>query len=288
MPPLAHPLVRPLARPSAFSLTGVGGGFHATTKAIIAALVSAGASPTKAQQKAMDVFIRAEIAAGRWGTVLAYLMVPAWGAAGPNALDWVSLTSGSFLGAGHSHTGGVWTPNGTTAYFNTTRTPAQLGQTTASGMLGALLVSAGTGTGLRVIFHSYNGASQVSEIQHSNATQLSCDYNTSAAGRLTSTLARASQNGVLLYSCNGGNRTLYRRASSGIATVNTSSGADAGSIPTVQYKLARSDFGGGVAYNDAPYGLAFAGAGVDAAGAEAMTANLATLYTALTGNALPA
>jgi hypothetical protein len=278
---------------SPLTLSGAGGtgGLHPTTAGIIAALVSAGASPTKAQQKAMDVFIRAEISAGRWGSVLAYLMVPAWGAAGPNALDWVSLTSGSFLGAGHSHTGGVWKPNGSTAYYNTNRTPAQLGQTTASGMIGALLTAAGSNAAAtQVIFHSYNGTTQISEMQHSSLpSTFIADYNSSSApGRTLISIARASQRGILMLSRHGGSRAVYRRHSGGITTLASTVGADAGSIPAVQYKLARSDFGGGVAYNDAPYGLAFAGAGVDATGAEAMTANLATLYTALTGNALPA
>lgn len=81
---------------------------------------------------------------------------------------------------------------------------------------------------------------------------------------------------------------MHRRSSGSFATLSNATDANAGTLPTNPYKLARSDFAGGVAYNDASYAMAFAGQGVDTATAEAMTAAMETLYASLTGNTLPA
>jgi hypothetical protein len=76
---------------------------------------------------ALSAFFRSGDAAG-WRSALAYLILPVWGSAAPNALDAVSLTSGTFVGT-VSHTSKQFQgTGGSPGYFNTGRTPAALGQ----------------------------------------------------------------------------------------------------------------------------------------------------------------
>lgn len=261
---------------------------HPVAAGVISALRTRNASPTLTQVRAIDRFLRAEIAAGRWGVTTLHFNCFVWGNDSANALGWVTLGEGTFLG-GYTNTGQVWTPNGTTGYFSTGRNPSAMGLTTASAHTGALLTAAGTGAGTRVISGSVNGLSQVLELQHSSTanTLAFSACSTTGGGQVAGTLTRASQRGILIGSRAGGNRMIYRRASGGFSTLINTAGANAGTIPTANLEYARSAFDGGVAYNNAPFAFAFAGMGMDATAATNFSANLAELYTALTGNVLP-
>jgi hypothetical protein len=66
--------------------------------------------------------------AGGWRSALAYLFLPVWGSAAPNALDAVSLTSGTFVGTVSHASKQFQGTGGTPGYFDSGRTPSALGQ----------------------------------------------------------------------------------------------------------------------------------------------------------------
>jgi hypothetical protein len=77
---------------------------------------------------ALSRFFRAGDAAG-WRSALACLYLPVWGSAAPNALDAVTLTSGTFVGTVSHASKQFQGTGGTPGYFNTGCTPSSLGLT---------------------------------------------------------------------------------------------------------------------------------------------------------------
>ena len=93
-------------------------------KAYIAAVVASGGTVSKTQRTAINNYIVAEKAASRFAGSVMYF--PIWGVAAANAIDMVSLTSGTFVG-GVTHASGYVQGNGTTGYLNTNKTFAGCG-----------------------------------------------------------------------------------------------------------------------------------------------------------------
>ena len=99
---------------------------HPSAAKYMAALMAAGAVPTGTQMAALSTFFQTGDIEG-WRSALACLYLPVWGAALPNALDAVTLTSGTFVGS-VVHTSKQFQGSGATpGYFNTNCTPAALG-----------------------------------------------------------------------------------------------------------------------------------------------------------------
>lgn len=256
-------------------------------RAYVAAVRAAGATVSGAQATAISNFIIGEKAASRW-TSLKYLSLPIWNVTAANAIDMVSLVSGTFFG-GSTIAPGYWQPDGTTGYFNANRTAIDFGQTTASSSVGAMLLQAGSGTGTRVIVHGFNGVSQLVELQHaSTLNTLTLNVNsTTPPGPLSATVLRALQDGVLIGTREGGSRSVYRRINTSFTTLRTLAGADAGTVPTGTFKAARSDFGGGAAYNDAQYAAIFAGTGWTQSYSQGFSLALQTLWENIMGQVFP-
>lgn len=99
---------------------------HPAAAAYRNSLIALGTTPSGAQMVALSTFFRAADTGG-WRSALACLFLPVWGAAAPNAVDAITLTSGTFVGT-VSHTGKQFQgTGGTPGYFNTNCTPASLG-----------------------------------------------------------------------------------------------------------------------------------------------------------------
>jgi hypothetical protein len=256
--------------------------------AYVTAIRGAGATVSSGQAIAISNFIIGEKAAGRW-TSLKYLSLPIWNVTAANAIDMISLVSGTFTG-GFTNAPGYWWPDGVTGYFNSNRTPTNFGQTASSNSIGAMLLQAGSGTTTRVIVHSLNSLSQYTEMQHSSTlnTLTYSAYSNTPPGSVNATATRAQQIGVLVGSRDGGTRSLYRRINTSFNTLVSTAGADIGTVPTANFIAARSDFSpGGIAYNDAQYCAIFAGTGWSQTYSRDFSLSLETLWENIMGQIFP-
>jgi hypothetical protein len=91
-------------------------GFDPEAKAIINAITTAGGTLTGAQKKAIDTFVKTGDSQG-WYSLLKRFYLPVWGAAGPNAVDWIARGSGTFVGT-VTHGAGFVQGDGSTGYFS--------------------------------------------------------------------------------------------------------------------------------------------------------------------------
>ena len=108
---------------------GMVGGLDPSAKAYIDAVVAAGATVTLSQKGYINNFIKEEKAASRW-TIHKRIYFPIWGVASPNAIDMVSLTSGTFVNSPTMGSGFI-KGNATSQYFNINTTLGSLGVTSS-------------------------------------------------------------------------------------------------------------------------------------------------------------
>jgi len=113
---------------------GMIGGLDPSAKGYIAAVTAAGATVTSSQRTFINNFYKS--AKADYYTNLKRLYLPIWGVAAANAIDMITLASGTFVG-GVTHGAGFIQGNGTTGYF-TTGTASNTLYTTESGMIGTL------------------------------------------------------------------------------------------------------------------------------------------------------
>lgn len=230
-------------------------------------------------------FFKAEKAASRW-SLHKRIYLPIYNNVAANAIDMVSVTNGTFIG-GVTPSAGYVQGNGTSGYFDFNVTPFALGQTLASGMVFALQKTSPSGTAEKVSVSSVDG-SDITRLVDLNfrATDIHFSYNaaTTGAGAIDATLARASQNGIIIGSRQGGSRSVFRRNSSAFTNLLTQVGVDFGTVPTTKtFAAMRSQYGTGVAYSDVQMGAYGAGLGLAEAQANEFSANLKTLWESLTG-----
>lgn len=280
MPPIARPLARPLVRPLAMGLDVVSGpSYHPTTVGIIAAIVTAGATVSDLQKMAMDTFIRAEIAAGRWAKIT-WLSMPVWNVAAANGLDWTNTARGMTWVPTVTHASGHVVSDGTTGYGSTGLVFTSLFSRTAGtlGLIHKTTIGAVNKSGAGVGDAGNNVIGLGSQSSNSTPSLRWCGADViwpSAAGTT----------GILIGGRSSGTTYLGRRVSGGWSS-NTNSAALVGNVTnaTTLLFLTRANF---TLISSAQTSGMMAGA-LSLAEAEAFSANWSTLYTALTGNALPA
>lgn len=279
-----HPLARPLVRPLAASLVGsLPGGLHPTAKAIIDALVVAGATVSGAQSKAIDTFVRAEIDAGRWGTNVGRFWLPVWGVAAANAIDWVTLGSGTFVN-GATHAAGYVQGNGTSQYFDTGVGMNGLGMSNATAFISALIVLAETRNEIR----HFAGVQNVLTLR----LYQSALNNLIGEHPNTSTLLSMAQSavGIVSLSTTASNaRRLSKRVTSGVSEVLSTANNTAANIADNFYFMARNvpGFPTLLQWTNARMGAFVLGTGMDAGSTDAFTLNLKTVWESVTGSTLP-
>jgi len=258
--------------------------------AYVAAVESAlGSSITFTQRRAIDTFIKGEKAASRY-TLIKRLYLPIWGQAAANAIDMITLTSGTFNGT-VTHAAGYVQENGTTGYFNYGVTPSALSLTTSSGGLFGLFTQADSASGSESLFIASVddiGANIDIAFGSSSSDNLRLDYNT-FANTVDATLARAQQVGVLSAMRHSGNRTMRKRATAGVSSIYDTAGADFGTIPTTQtiYAMAMNYVGSAIGHSNARFGLHGVSLGMSTANTDAFTLALKTLWEQCSGLSLP-
>ena len=124
--------VRSDVRADARADEGVGG-IDADAASYISLLSAQGVTVTGAQSSAIDAFYATGKDEG-WYSDLKRMFLPIWAAAGPNAIDMIGGTSGTYSGT-VTHAAGYVQGNGSTGYFDTGTALDTLGLTTSSASL---------------------------------------------------------------------------------------------------------------------------------------------------------
>ena len=260
----------------------------ADARAYVTALTAAGATVTETQKSAINAFVVGEKLGSRWDSHKR-LFVPIWGVAAANAICLRSLSSGTFVG-GMTHAAGYVQGNGTTGYFNSGASPDGVGMTNASGYLLALCTQAASTTG-KCLLGSYFAAATDINMVHQSATVLRYDaFNNTVGQKNSSSLALASQIGVLSGVRSASGWDMRRRVTAGATSLHASTGAAVGGVPTTNiFCMALAYLGGAspINFHDGKFGVFAFGTEIDNAGTDAYTLALKTLWETCTGLTLP-
>jgi hypothetical protein len=226
-------------------------------------------------------FIKAEKAASRW-SLHKRIYLPIYANAAASAVDMVSRTSGEFTLSGVTHAAGYVQGDGTSGFFDVKATPSALGQTTASLALSFISKNAEL-TQTRAVFSAYQSSIQMADL---SSTAIAIQF-TPGSTQSNATIAGVDQTGVLIASREGGQRRVHRRNSSAFSTLLNTTLADSGIIPTIDYNIMRSRFGGGGFYSGRQLGSFGIHMGLTEFQADGFSANLKILWESLTGLTLP-
>ena len=112
---------------------GGGGSIDADAASYISLLSAQGVTVTGAQTSAIDAFYVTGKSEG-WYSDLKRMYLPIWAAAGPNAIDLIGGTSGTFNGS-MTHGSGFVTGDGSSSYFDVGATSATMGISTGDAFI---------------------------------------------------------------------------------------------------------------------------------------------------------
>jgi hypothetical protein len=265
------------------SLASGGGGLDPDAEGYIDAVVAAGGTVSGGQQNAINTFYKA--AKADYYTSFKRLYLPIWGVAAANAIDMITLASGTFTGS-VTHAAGYIQGDGTTGYMDLGVSPSTLGLTTSSASLGVLVYQddsrIDSGTSISLI-GSNAGIANAGAVRLVN--QAFSNVSVNLCG--TSFAFSASKEGVFL-----GNRTetnaytINTRRTSGFAEVS-STGAASGVTTVSAVLLARSQGGSIMQHTNSRVGLAFIGTEFALGKPETVTLHLKNLWEGTTGLTLP-
>jgi hypothetical protein len=250
-------------------------------------LVGAGASVTSSQLFAISSFIKSGKADG-WYSQLKRLYLPIWGAAAPNAIDMVSLLSGTFVG-GVTHASGYVNTNGTTGYFLFDRAPASLGLTTSSVSIYCLVTAASAFTGNTTL----GGVQDSLNASRTSFAPSSANNRSIRVFSATPLIyAEPDSRSVLVASrTTTTTNSAYKRTSSGFVTTINEGSALSPSVGTVQPMayMANNNNGAvsGFSPSTARFGSYGMGLGMTSTQAEKFSAGLKTLWETCTELTLP-
>jgi hypothetical protein len=253
----------------------------ADAAAYIAAVETAlGSSISSTQAEAINAFIVAEKAASRWSAIKRFYL-PIWGNESANAIDMVTLGSGSFVGA-VTYAAGYVQGDGTSGYFNTGVTPDGIGLSKDSEFFGGLCFLPPTAASR---FISAQTATVAIAIDHF-ATTIPASSRSSTNANFA--LSLANQNGLFVsIRDTAATHNLYRRTTSDFSASADKTGTASGGIAHNIVVMARNVGGSISSYSNGRYGLYFMGHGLARSSAANFTSSLKTLWETCTGLTLP-
>ena len=281
--PLSFPLSRSLSFPLSRSLCKTAGIDPAALAYITAVQTAKGSAVTGVQKNAINAFVVAEKAAGRW-SLHKGLFLPIWNLAAANAINLVTLGTGTYS-AGTTPGTGFVTANGTNGYFDTGLTPSGVGMTNDSFALTVLLKSVSGGTVESSYMGNYSGGSSDFRLYATTyAVYVEGMTNTSS---VSATIDRSIANGILIGSRNSGSSAIYQRKTSGVQTLVSSVTSAVGSPPATNIFAMAYNAYGATGYSSGDFGFFGIHLGLSAANASAFSLNLKTLWETCTGLVLP-
>jgi hypothetical protein len=253
------------------------------TQQFILARKVAGEDPTLAQQQAVQTFIVAEKAAGRW-TKMRRLFFPVSGIEAANTVDMVkgfNSATYNFTDA-FIHAPGYMLGNGLNSVFQVNASAFALGLTPTSGSLGVLLVAASNSYPCFHISGSTGGTVDLYDWGNSGFGIL-MDYTGQAGSRLNN-LAATHRPGILSGNVVGPLQYSRVRGVQGITAEFEKVFTADGAIPGTNMEMCAKS---GVASSGAAYGAMWVGLGMTKAEDAGFTQNLQTLWTTYTGIPFP-
>lgn len=267
------------------SLSTAVSGLDPDAKAYIDAVIAAGATVTATQKNAINTFVKDGKSDG-WYSSIKRFYLPIWSIAAPNAIDLISLTSGTFVGSPTYGADSVAFASG--AYFNSQNSLSALGLTASSGYIFALTkawssgVIAGSGTAGNTIY-----------LGRSSSTNLQLRYagNVEGSGQLTATGAIGTL-GICSASRQGGDRKIYLRKASARSQVATSTSGDFGTPQLSKFYFSAYNNANNVSDSVPVTGVSTLGAfgygmGLTDAQDSLFTQSLKNLWETCTGSVLP-
>lgn len=254
-------------------------GLDPDAKGYINAVVAAGGTVSGAQRTAINTFIKGEKAASRW-ILQKRIYLPIWGVAAANAIDMVSLTSGTFVG-NVTHNAGSVSTTAPTGHFLANATPASLGVNQADVSIWVLVASG---------IHEFSGCGGTSNsrLLLGRVSAL----NTAAIPSTTSIVpGSVDTQGINMASRIGSDLSLFQRKTSGWITPLTSTQANTTALPLFNPSFLGNFNANGVVTTArtsvGEYGSYGYGLGMTSVQAEAFSLALKSLFETATGIILP-
>ena len=253
----------------------------------------AGGHVTVDHKRMISDFVTAEKIAGRWANHRR-IVLPIWGNAAANAIDMVTLESGTWVGS-VTHGAGYVQGDGVTGYFDFGKTLAQLGITPYNGSLTALSLQEDNREDRRVLIGVRSVAPSNSVVTLYDITEWGPDMRGTIGD--SSTLQQAASPRVGLFCTAATNDTakfLIRRHSGGVSVVaQTNAGSlHPSTLPEFTlYGMSRHtegvEFGTIDSHYNGRIGLWAVGLPMTQTQAGDFTLNIKTLWESLTGQTIP-
>jgi hypothetical protein len=285
-----HPIIRGIVRPVVRGIirtSDAGRVWDTDALARISQIETAKGSPmTNGQRLALDTFIKAEKAAGRW-SLHKRVYLPVWGNAAANSICLVSGTTGTMVNT-PTQGAGFMQCNGSSSYFNTGSSPSALGATNASASIWLLQIAPdtrndGRWSGWR------GGGSERFALGFSGFPSVNFAIGGASTGG--NFPANDSRTGIFLASNETiSSRFVTRRTNSGAALIGSQSTTETTPLLNLNifFGAWNHNNSGPGTFSDARFGGFGFGLGMSQANANAFTLNLKNLYEGCTGSSISA
>jgi hypothetical protein len=251
-------------------------------EAYVAAVVAAGATVSAGQRAAIDTFYRAAKSGGYYSS-LKRLYLPIWGVAAANAIDMITLASGTFNGS-VTHAAGYVQGDGTTGWMDYGASPSAIGATLASASYWYLIAQAGAAAAPRTHGSTWGdiGGAQSFGALHTATPELRATFGSYTT---TSGYASSADN----FNTTDGVSSSKLRRTAGITTLASDTEADTGTIPSnanmaamVRRRTTLTAW-----FSDARYGAYGMGIGLPSGADTSFSLALKNLWETATGLTLP-
>jgi hypothetical protein len=257
----------------------------------ISAVETAGATVTSTQRNAIDAFSKTGKSQG-WISSLRRMYLPIWGAAAPNAIDMLTVTSGTFVG-GVTHSEGFIKGDNSTGYFNIGVNQTTCGISASSAYYFVLAKAAPTSITARAFLGSGSGStSDAMTLRAETASSIIARHYGTGTGQVSA--SSVTNNGIISFSRFEGNRAIFQRRSSSRSVIaGPTAGANLGNTANSNIFVCASNntnTGGANSpsnHSNAEIGMVGFGSGLSNAEDSSVTSAVKNLWETSTGLTLP-
>jgi hypothetical protein len=255
-------------------------GLDPDAKAYIDAVVAAGGTVSGTQRSAINTFYKTGKSAG-WYSQLKRMYLPIWGVAAPNAIDMISLSSGTFNGT-VTHSSGFVAGDGSTGYFSFSSTPFADSLLATSNFQFMLIKQAETG-----VANSTQGTDNPFRFRRTAAATGVQTMTSGSSAICSAAILRINQVGIFAASrIATQDHAQYQRLTSGFSTLATDVVTSTTvAVPSLAYTAMAQ--GGSSGFFNAQQGAYGYGLGLSSADTSSFTLSLKNLWETCTGLTLP-
>lgn len=254
-------------------------GFDPATRDYLAQIQATGVTVTSTQQSAINAFIVAEKAVGRWSLHKRFYF-PIWANAAANAICMKSLTSGTFVNSPTMGAGFI-KGNAMNQYFNINTTLGALGITSGDGS-SIIGLKAETSVANRGNWGALNVGGYIVDFRPATGLGRRMTWLQSDSS-VTGVFDTSQRTGVIVSTRTSASQYTVHNDISDLGVV-----VYAGGVPTVNpFVMARNNGGTADLYGDSEIAFVGFGLGLNAANARAYAAAVKKLWQDCTGLTLP-